>query len=397
MSRRSSDPTNGESKVQPVDISVVIPVLDEVDSIDATCTEFARVLDGLELHWEIIFVDDGSNDRSAEVMERCAFHDNRVRVIRHRRNYGKATALSSGFSYAKGRWIATADADLQQDPADIAKLWKKAEEGYDFVNGTMVSRDDPIMKRLPSRVFNFFAGRLLRIKIGDLNSAMKLFKNDIGRELVRFGYGDLHRYFTALAVMKGYRVGQVEIAGHPRLHGKSKFGMERYTRGYLDLVTIHFLIVYRERPMHLFGGLGMVLTGVGALILGFVAWEAMTTGSSMFGTPLAAIGVTFGIAGVQLFIVGMLAAMLRSLHGETQSGAKIASTVGVDRRLRVEWREESAQPVDMSDYTNQPRPAETGAFRSRATDQTHAVASDEATESLNRQDDGSRLHESRSD
>lgn len=334
----TGDSSSVDFSVRPIDISLVLPVYDEVENIRGSYDGFRQVLDSLRLRWEMIFVNDGSQDGSRDVLEEIAHTDHRVRVVNHRRNFGKSAAQASGFSFAKGIWVATADADLQQDPADLAVLMYKAQEGYELVNGTMVFRDDPLSKRLPSRLFNAFTGRILGTDIRDLNSAVKVFRHDIAKEFIKYGYGEFHRYFTAIAVLNGYSVGEVRIEGKPRVAGKSKFGIERYMRGFLDFLNIMFFHGYMERPLHFFGGMAITTWVASFLMVLYMASGWITGGASLFSTPLSGVAALFFIAGIQLFGIGLIGSMVRNLSGGDNINSRIASLVGIDRRRNVDWR-----------------------------------------------------------
>ena len=324
--------------VRPIDLSLVLPVYDEVENVRNCYDGFRQVLDSLRLRWEMIFVNDGSKDGSQGILEEIAHADHRVRVVNHRRNFGKSASQASGFSFAKGIWVATADADLQQDPADLAVLMYKAQEGFELVNGTMVFRDDPLSKRVPSRIFNAFMGRILGTEIRDLNSAVKVFRHDLAMEFIKYGYGEFHRYFTAIAVLNGYSVGEVRIKGKPRVAGKSKFGIERYMRGFLDFLNIMFFHGYMERPLHFFGGMAITTWVASFIMVLYMATDWMTGGPAMLTTPLAGVAALFFVAGVQLFGIGLIGSMVRNLSGGNNINGRITSLVGIDRRRNVDWR-----------------------------------------------------------
>lgn len=333
---------NGRSKLEhPIDISLVISVLDEHESLIESYDGFLKVLNEMKLEWEMVFVNDGSKDGSAELLNDLAKRDPRVKVVHHRRNYGKASAQASGFNYTRGKWIATADADLQQDPEDLKRLWAKAQEDYDLVNGTMVTRSDPLSKRLPSKIFNIFVGRLLRTQIRDINSAMKLLRHDLRREFIDYGYGEFHRYFTVLAILKGYKVAEVAVIGQPRLHGQSKFGFERYVRGFLDLINIYFFLGYMERPLHFFGGAALGFFAAASSILAYLTVDSIAGHVNIMDRPAFTISILLFLAAMQLFVAGLLAAMVRNLWGGSKERTRISNVTGIDRRRKIEWRGDS--------------------------------------------------------
>ena len=244
-------------------LSIVIPVLNEEESLAKLHEELSEVADSRGYAMEVIFVDDGSSDRSWEAIQRVAESDPRVRGIRFRRNFGKAAALSAGFAHARGELIMTLDADLQDDPREIPSFLAEMEKDLDVVSGWKKVRHDPWHKVLPSRVFNGMVSRLTGVKLHDHNCGMKCYRREVFDE-VRL-YGELHRFVPVLAAARGFRVGEVVVNHRARRFGRSKYGVTRFVKGFLDLLTVKFLTGFGQRPQHLLGTLGLASFFLGML------------------------------------------------------------------------------------------------------------------------------------
>ena len=254
----------------PVDVSVILPAYNESESIDGMYGQVVGVLDREDHSFEILFVDDGSTDDTWRRIENLAVKDSRVRAIKHRRNCGKATALANGFTFARGEIMVTSDADMQYDPMDIVRVIEKVRAGYDVVSAYKVIRRDPLSKRLPSKFFNWFVRATSGVELHDFNAGLKAYRFEAADDLVRYGYGELHRFFILLAAQMGYTVAEVPVESLPRTNGHSKYGAERYVRGALDFATVFFLSKYRERPLHFLGSFGLALGAIGVAILGYL-------------------------------------------------------------------------------------------------------------------------------
>ena len=239
-------------------ISVVVPVYNEERSVGLLYEELQAALDPLPDEWEVVYVDDGSTDESFAALTRLHSRAANVRVVRLRRNFGKAAALAAGFAEATGDVVVTIDGDLQDDPSEIPHLLAKLDEGFDLVSGWKTRRRDPLTRRIPSKLFNWVAGRMSGLHLHDMNCGLKAYRRDVVRGLVL--YGELHRFIPVLAHEQGYRIAELPVNHRPRGHGRSRYGLERYLRGFLDLLTVSFMGRYRHRPLHLFGGLGLLLT-----------------------------------------------------------------------------------------------------------------------------------------
>jgi glycosyltransferase involved in cell wall biosynthesis len=303
-----------------IEVSVILPVLDEVESLGVLHRELTGVLERLGRSWEIIFVDDGSRDGSFEIVQKLHRADDRVRGVQLRRNFGKAAALAVGFREARGELVVTLDADLQDDPAELPKLLGRLEEGFDLVSGWKARRQDPRSKTWPSRLFNWVTGRLTGLPLHDFNSGYKIYRREVVEE-IRL-YGELHRFIPALAAWRGFRVTEVPVHHRPRQFGRSKFGSARFWRGCLDLLTVLFLTRYTRRPLHLFGGLGLVAWTVGFLANAYLT-GIWLSGAQPIGTrPLLAFGVLSMLLGVQFFAVGLLSELVLSY--QTRSADEVS-------------------------------------------------------------------------
>lgn len=231
------------------DISVIIPLLNEEESLTELTDRINAAITGMSRSFEIIYIDDGSSDRSFEVIKQLRSKHGFIKAIQFRKNYGKSAALAEGFKIASGRYVITMDADLQDDPAEIPNLIAKIEEGYDLVSGWKKRRFDPISKTIPSRFFNFVTRVMTGIKLHDFNCGLKAYRREVVRDVSV--YGELHRYIPALSKWEGYqRITEIAVQHHPRKYGYSKFGISRFVKGFLDLVTVVFLTRYTKRPLH---------------------------------------------------------------------------------------------------------------------------------------------------
>ncbi|HCF38330.1 MAG TPA: glycosyltransferase, partial [Thermosipho africanus] len=274
-----------------------------------------EVLERTGRSYEIIFVDDGSTDRSLEILKSIHEIDRRVKVIRFRKNFGQTAVLSAGFDHAKGKIIVTMDADLQNDPEDIPLLLGKIEEGYDVVSGWRADRKDPISKKIPSRISNWLASKLTGLKLHDFGCTLKAYRKEIIKN-VRL-YGDHHRYIPALASWQGAKIAEVKVRHHPRKHGKSKYGFKRLLRGFLDLIVVKFLVDYSTRPMHFFGILGLLLI-LGGFILGLsLVIERFLFHISLSDRPLLLLAVLLIIVGLQFLMIGLIGELVIRTYFET--------------------------------------------------------------------------------
>ena len=322
-----SQPDTGP--VAAVDVSVLVPVKDEEATLRALAAELTDAL-GSDLTYEVIFVDDGSTDGSWLAMCELAATNPLVRAVRLRRNFGKSAALAAAVAEARGEYVVTLDADLQDDPAEVLRLLAELSSGADLVVGHKSERKDPLSKRLPSKVFNKVTGMITGLPLNDHNCGLKAARAEVYRHVPL--YGELHRYIPALAHQLGFRVVELAVNHRPRLHGRSKYGLERYLRGALDLLTVVALTRYGRRPGHLFGGLGALSGLVGTMILLYLTGVWLFTDNSIGTRPLLTLGVLLEILAVQLVSLGLIAELIlaRTLQNE-EASRHVVARVGRNR------------------------------------------------------------------
>lgn len=297
-------------------LSILVPVYNERDSLAELHRQVVGACETAGLTFETIFIDDGSRDGSWEIIEQLAAADDRVSGVRFRRNFGKAAALTAGMRAASGRLLLMMDADLQDDPAEIPALLAKHAEGYDVVNGWKERRLDPFGKTFPSKVFNGLVGWLTGLKLHDHNCGLKLFTADVASE-IRI-YGELHRFIAVLAHARGFSVAEQSVNHRERVHGHSKYGIRRFLRGLLDLLTVTFLTGYGQRPQHLLGavGLGAFAFGFLGLVYLAVTWVLMRLGigevAPIGDRPLLLYSIAALLLGAQALSLGLLAELVVS-------------------------------------------------------------------------------------
>jgi dolichol-phosphate mannosyltransferase len=310
-------------------LSIVVPVHDEERSVALLYEELRAALEPLDTPWEAIFVDDGSTDGTFSALTRLHSAAGNVRVVRLRRNFGKAAALVAGFDQARGEIVVTIDGDLQDDPAEIPRLLAKLDEGFDLVSGWKAHRRDRLSRRLLSRVFNAVTSRFSGVRLHDMNCGLKAYRAEVVHGLRL--YGELHRFIPVLAHYRGYRIAELPVNHRQREHGRSRYGIERYLRGFLDLLTVSFIGRYRHRPLHLFGGLGLVLTTIGIAILVYLTVDK-ALGHAIGGRPLLTLGVLLVVVGMQFFSLGLISEMITS-HHEERAAERERSELLVDEIL----------------------------------------------------------------
>jgi glycosyltransferase involved in cell wall biosynthesis len=293
-----------------VALSIVIPVVDEEENVGELHRQLDAVLRHLPGPVEIIFVDDGSRDRTVERLEEVCAHDPRVRVLALRRNFGKTAALVAGFAEASGKVVVTMDGDLQDDPEELPRFLEALDGGVDLVSGWKRRRHDPLSKTVPSRLFNATVRRFTGIPLHDFNCGFKAYRREVLDDVKL--YGELHRFIPVLAFWRGYRIGELEVRHHPRLHGRSKFGAGRLLKGLLDFLKVLFLTRYMQRPLQLFGVLGFAVWSLGMAGLVYLLVLKLL-GQSVFQThgPLLFLSGILVVSGIQLFMLGLLGEMLR--------------------------------------------------------------------------------------
>ena len=290
------------------EISIIIPLFNEEESLSELQEKITAVLENFKKSYEIIFIDDGSTDRSYQVLESLYQKDKRIRVYQFRKNYGKSAGLACGFQMAQGQYIITMDADLQDDPEEIPNLIKKLNEGFDLVSGWKKKRHDPFIKRNTSKIFNKVTGWIAGLKIHDFNCGLKAYRNEVVKEIQV--YGQLHRFIPVLAHWQGFRVGEVVVKHHPRKYGKTKFGLFRFAAGLLDLFTVIFLNKFKKRPLHLFGSIGLITLIVGMVINIYLAVEKIFAKGILSNRPLLFLGILLVIVGIQFVSMGLLGEMI---------------------------------------------------------------------------------------
>jgi len=291
-------------------ISVVIPVFDEEKNVEELHKVLSGVLKKNKLKYEILFIDDGSRDKTYSVLKKLRKKDKGVKLIKFRANFGKAYALQVGFKRVKGDYVFTMDGDLQDDPKEIPNFLKKIKEGYDLVSGWKFRRYDPMGKTLPSKLFNWLTSYMTGVNIHDSNCGFKCYRKEVVKNIEI--YGELHRNIPALAKWKGYKIGEIKVKHHPRKHGVSKYGIERLLKGFLDLMTVKYLMTYNNRPLHFFGVIGLVAASIGA-ILGFYLYWLWSFGEPMsHHMPMMLLSVLLIVLGVQVTSIGLIGEMIVS-------------------------------------------------------------------------------------
>ncbi len=298
-------------------ISVVLPVYNEIDSLPALLASITETLESTNLSYEIILVDDGSSDGSAQWLKEAPTKYPTVISILLRRNYGQTPAMAAGFDYAQGQAIVTLDSDLQNDPADIPLLLAKLDEGYDLVSGWRKQRQDKFLtRRLPSIVANRLIALVTGVHLHDYGCSLKAYRAELLADMNL--YGELHRFLPALAFIEGARITELPVRHHPRRYGQSKYGLGRTFRVAMDLLTIWFMKKFLTRPMHVFGLFGLLSMFLGSLLGGYLTFVKIFLGESIGNRPLLILAVVLLLAGVQLFSFGLLAELLMRTYHESQ-------------------------------------------------------------------------------
>jgi glycosyltransferase involved in cell wall biosynthesis len=301
-------------------LSVIIPVFNEVENIPLLHKAIHQALKSVKYSWEIILVDDGSQDKSPEELEKIARKDPKfVKVILLRRNFGQTTAIAAGIDYASGDIIVMMDADLQNDPADIPDMVKKIDAGYDVVSGWRYERKDNLLRVLPSRIANKLISWITGVHLHDYGCTLKAYRREVlsGFRL----YGEMHRFIPAYAGSFGAKIVEVRVNHHARRFGKAKYGLERTTKVILDLMTVKFLSTYASKPNYLFGGLGLLMMAISVLIVIFLVINRLVAGEHIVRSPLLQMSVMLFILGVQSILLGLIAELLVRTYHESQKKA----------------------------------------------------------------------------
>lgn len=314
--------------MNPKDLTIVVPVYNEVENVRPLLDEITQALAPQNPDYEVLFVDDGSSDGSFEMLQQLAEEDGHVVVIKFRRNHGQTAAFAAGFDYAQGKQIVTIDADRQNDPADIPRMITKLEEGYDVVNGWRQNRQDAfLLRKVPSYIANRLIARASNVQLHDRGCSLRIFRAEVTKELHL--YGEMHRFIPEMVNNAGFTMAEVPVNHRSRVAGESKYGISRTFRVIVDLVTVVFLRKYGDRPMHLFGMLGLLLGGVGGFTLFYLflvkIWAGISGGWAGFqaeeigSRPLLSVGIMLVVLGVQFFVMGLIAELIVRVYYEAQN------------------------------------------------------------------------------
>lgn len=297
-------------------VSIVIPLYNEDENVEALHERLKEVLNGLGIEYEIIYVDDGSTDRTLPILEQIQKQDSHVVALSLRRNFGQTAAFAAGFDFSRGDAVITMDGDLQNDPNDIPKLLELIKEN-DLVSGWRKNRKDPFLsRRLPSMLANWLISRVTGVKLHDYGCSLKAYRRDVIKNLKL--YGEMHRFIPAVASWYGVRIAEVETTHYPRLRGKSKYGISRTVKVVLDLITVKFLQSFSTRPLQFFGSIGIISGFIGFLVLIYLSIDKLIIGHPIGGRPLLLLGALLIIVGIQFVGMGLLGEMIVRVYHETQ-------------------------------------------------------------------------------
>lgn len=289
-------------------VTVVVPLYNEEGSLVELSVSLKKVLDNLRCTWEVIFVDDGSTDASYQKLQEIHRVNTRFKCLKFKRNYGKSAALQEGFKAAKGDYVITMDADLQDDPLEIPGLITKLNEGFDLVSGWKKVRHDPFIKKHTSKLFNKVTSMMVGLRLHDYNCGLKAYVKDVAKNIKV--YGEMHRYIPALAHLSGYKVTEIPVTHHERKYGTTKYGLSRFFNGLFDLITVLFTAKYIKRPLHLFGFIGVLSFMAGFGILVYLTIMKFAESVPISGRPLFFVAILMAIVGVQFFSIGLIGEMI---------------------------------------------------------------------------------------
>jgi len=300
------------------DISIVVPVFNEKENIYPLYTKLRQVLESLKKSYEIILIDDGSTDGTGNILRQISQKDKLVKIIIFRKNFGQTAAISAGFDYAKGDIIVTLDADLQNEPEDIPLLLEKMKDGFDVVSGWRAKRKDPFLTRkLPSHISNWLTSFFTGVKLHDYGCTLKAYKKEITRDIKL--YGEMHRFIPALASWVGASIGEIKVRHYPRRYGKSKYGSSRLFRGFLDLLTVKFLLSFSTRPIQIFGKFGLISIAGGFICGIILILMKVFHGVDMTGNPFLYLSILFFLIGGQFISMGLLGEIISRTYHESQN------------------------------------------------------------------------------
>ena len=298
-------------------LSIVVPLYNEEENVIELHNRISNTLDSIQLTGEIIYVNDGSTDRTWEKLEEICKSDDRVVAISFSRNYGQTAAIQAGFHASKGDIIITLDGDLQNDPSDIPLLLKKLSEGYDIVSGWRVNRQDSTLSRkIPSMIANWLIAWLTGVRLHDYGCSLKAYRANVVKEIQL--YGEMHRFIPALASIVGSKVAEIPVKHHARTRGISKYGISRTPKVFLDLLLVRFLLRYRTRPLHILGGTGLITGGIGLFIALYLTIQKIFLGAQLAKRPLLILAVMLILVGLQLLTTGILADLVMRTYFESQ-------------------------------------------------------------------------------
>ncbi len=316
--KKERDVLTNPAKEKTKHISVVIPVFNEEENIELLYTKIKQSLDNLGKGYEIIFIDDGSTDKTPALLHQICEEDSKVKAVVFRRNFGQTAAISAGFDYAKGEIIVTLDADLQNDPKDIPQLIEKIEEGYDVVSGWRAERKDPFLsRRLPSCISNWLISFFTGVKLHDYGCTLKAYRREIAKD-IRL-YGEMHRFLPALASWVGASMCEVKVRHHSREYGKSKYTFSRINRGFLDLLTLKFLLSFATRPIQIFGKFGLISIFSGFICGIILVVMKVVSRVDMTGNPFLYLSILFLLIGGQFISIGLLGEIISRTYHESQN------------------------------------------------------------------------------
>jgi glycosyltransferase involved in cell wall biosynthesis len=313
MQQRKDEPMNDE-----FELSIVIPLFNEEENVEPLYAQLKEALESLKQSYEIIIVDDGSTDRSFGLLKGLQAQDKRLKVIRFRRNFGQTAAFAAGFEHARGQVVVTMDADLQNDPADIPRLLEKLEEGYDVVSGWRVERWKSawLTRRLPSVVANRLISQTTGVHLHDYGCSLKAYRSEVVKNINL--YGELHRFIPAMASWMGVSVAEIPVHYRSRQFGQSKYGMSRTIKVILDLLTVRFLLSYSTRPIHIFGSLGLAMSGLGGILGLYLSVVKLALGQDIGSRPLLLLAILLMVLGVQMITMGLLGELVVRTYHESQ-------------------------------------------------------------------------------
>ena len=306
-----------DHKLLTPEVSIVIPIFNEEESIEQLIGKIIAILADCNLSYEIICIDDGSQDKSSQVLSKLTQRFNNFKAIILRRNYGQTPAMAAGFKYAKGKIIVTLDGDLQNDPIDIPRLIDKLNQGYDLVNGWRENRQDNTLTRLlPSKIANWIIGKVTGVNLHDYGCSLKAYRSELVADMNL--YGELHRFLPVLAHIEGAKIAELPVSHHPRRYGKSKYGLGRTFRVIMDLLTVFFIKKYLTRPMHVFGLFGLGSTILGVTLGSYLIFLKLALRQSIGHRPLLILAVLLVLTGIQLLSFGLLAELVMRTYHESQ-------------------------------------------------------------------------------